>query len=208
MTSYIPALEPSVLLTLLRLSPLLTTTASLTHAYMESLTVSSFLSAPPTTSSLSRSLLAPYTANPTANPNHSAVVASAHELSAPVWFVNFFHRGVWSVIGLNTLTLLSTSANLWLYGEGLGDSRNYYLTGLAAAVAHYAFVPLVSHSVAHLYRLCAAQEKGDEEEVKRGKGAVESVREWVGWHRVRMGSVDVLAWGAFLVGVGRCVGAQ
>lgn len=204
-TTFLPTPTP-LLITLLRLTPLLTTTASLTHAYMESLTVSSFLSAPPTTSALSRSLLAPYTPTPT--PTNTAQVNAAHEISAPIWFVNFFHRGVWSVIGLNTLTLLSASTNLWLYPNGLGDATNYYLLGLSAAVAHYAFVPLVSDSVTRLYRLGAAGEKGDEEEIKQGKGAVESVRDWVGWHRVRMGSVDVVAWGAFFVGVVRCVGAQ
>jgi hypothetical protein len=47
--------------------------------------------------------------------------------------------------------------------------------------------------------LCATREKG--EDVGGGKGAVESVREWSGVHRLRMGSVDLVAWVPFAVGV-------
>jgi hypothetical protein len=190
-------------LTLLRLTPLLSTTASLTHAYMELITTSSFLSPAPKTSTLSKHILRGDTA--TSSPSNTAAVSSAKEIVAPVWFVNFFNQGVWSVIGLNSITLVSASANLWIFDEGLVDARGCYLIGLAAGVMHYAFVPLVAPSVERLFKICAAQEKGEHagREGKRRKSAVESVREWVGWHKMRMGSVDVVAWGAFLVGVVR-----
>jgi hypothetical protein len=188
-------------LTLLRLTPLLSTTASLTHAYMEFITTSSFLTPAPTTSALSKSILGIDSAPP--SPNNTAAVSTAKEIVAPVWFVNFFNKGVWSVVGFNSITLMSASANLWMFGKGLRGARRFYLIGLAAAGAHYAFVPLVAPSVERLFRICAAQEKGEAvgSEDKKGKSAVESVREWVGVHTMRMGSVDVVAWGAFLVGV-------
>jgi hypothetical protein len=184
-------------LTLLRIVPLLSTTASLTHAYMELVTTSSFLSAPPTSSALSKRIIG--NKSPASPSTNTAAVAAATELAAPAWFVNFFNKGVWSVIGLNSITLVSASANLWVFNEGLRSARAYYLVGLAAALGHYVFVPLVGGSVERLFRICHENERGDH--VGKGKSAVESVREWVGWHRVRMGSVDVVAWGAFLGGV-------
>jgi hypothetical protein len=191
-----PNLTPPFL-TILRLTPLLSTTASLTHAYMELITTSSFLSPASITSTLSAHLLRDTTTP--SSPSNSAAVSCAKEIVAPVWFVNFFNKGVWSVVGLNSITLVSACANLWVFCEGLGDARGWYLAGLGAAVAHYAFVPLVAPSVERLFKICLAQKKG--EEVGRGKSAVESVREWVGVHKIRMASVDVVAWSAFLVGV-------
>ena len=47
--------------------------------------------------------------------------------------------------------------------------------------------------------------KGKEEEIGKEIGketgkAEDWVREWIGWHKVRMGTVDVLAWGSFACG--------
>lgn len=81
------------------------------------------------------------------------------------------------------------------------------MTGLVAAAAHYVFVPLVGNSVERLYTMCAAAEKGEQEE-KKGASAVDSVKEWAGWHWIRMCSVDVLAWTAFVVGLTKCVGSK
>ncbi|OAL45080.1 hypothetical protein IQ07DRAFT_591914 [Pyrenochaeta sp. DS3sAY3a] len=195
-------------LTLLRLAPLLSSTASLTHAYMEYLTVSSFTVAPPTTNALSRTMLGNQAPPPTSSsPVNAAELAAANEVAAPSWFVNFFNTGVWSVIGLNSVTLLSGAVNAFLFRAGLGPrSSVLYQVGLGAAVAHYAFVPLVAGSVERLYVLCVRGERGEDAGV--GKGAVESVREWVGWHVWRMGSVDCVAWGAFLGGVVSWVGSK
>lgn len=192
------------LLTLLRIVPLLSTTASLTHAYMEYITTSSFFTPPPTTSSLSRSMLKGV--EPTSSPKNTDDVARASEVVAPVWFVNFFNRGVWSVIGLNSVTLISATTNLWGVRDGVsGDARTFYLTGLAAAAAHYLFVPMVAPSVERLFVMCAKNEKG-EDPSKEGSGAVQNVREWRAAHRLRMGSVDIVAWLSFLIGVTKCVG--
>ncbi|KAJ8118187.1 hypothetical protein OPT61_g795 [Boeremia exigua] len=191
-------------LTALRIAPLLSSTASLTHAYMEWLTNSSFLAPAPVDSKLSlflRGADAPRNNTPTVqNPHLELELANAKQLVVPQWFTNFFNKGVVSVIALNSLTLLSALLNLVL-GEGLGPSRVFYQAGLAAAVAHYAFVPLVGRSVRELIGIAATQGAGEEEKEGGGKGrAVEWVREWVWYHRVRMCSVDVVAWGCFAWG--------
>lgn len=204
LTPYLP--------TLLLLTPLLSTTASLTHAYMEHLTVSSFLRAPSTTTPLARTMSrTPSTTPP--SPAYIAALARATETLAPAWFVNFFSRGVYSVVGLNAVTLVAGGANVWL-GRGLeGVAWRCYVVGLGAAGAHYAFVPGVAPSVERLFRMCVGgwMGEGKEEEEREGEGkeqgregregeAKKAVREWVGWHVVRWATVDVLAWGAFLVG--------
>ncbi|KAF1848336.1 uncharacterized protein K460DRAFT_353330 [Cucurbitaria berberidis CBS 394.84] len=193
------------LLTFLRLSPLLSTTGSLTHAYMEWLTTSSFLHAAPTTSGLSKSVLKSYT--PTTSPVNVEELDAAKEKVAPAWFVNFFSQGVWSVIGLNSITLLSATTNLYLFPAGLDKNTRFYALGLLAAVTHYAFVPLVVPSVESLFKKCAVQEKG-EESAEAGKSAVENVSEWVGYHKIRMCTVDMVAWVCFAVGVVGAVTAR
>lgn len=188
------------LLTLLHLTPLISTTASLTHAYVELITTSSFLTPAPTSSALSRSMLRGD--EPTLSPNNDADLAAAKELAIPAWFINFFSRAVWSVIGFNSITLLSASANLWLFGDSLGDSRKYYVTGLVAAVAHFAFVPLVGESITRLFKMCDAHEKGQKpgREGKRRMNAVQNLEEWVWYHKIRMGTVDLVAWASFVLG--------
>lgn len=110
------------------------------------------------------------------------------------------------MIGLNGITLVSAVTNLWGVKDGVsGEARMYYLTGLAAAAAHYLFVPMVAPAVENLFVMCAKNEKG-EGESKEGSGAVQNVREWRAAHRIRMGSVDIVAWLSFLVGVTKCVG--
>ncbi|KAK7187307.1 hypothetical protein DPSP01_011286 [Paraphaeosphaeria sporulosa] len=185
-------------LTLLRLTPLLSTTASLTHAYMEYLTTTSFLAAPPTSNALTRTILgstAPVPRKPTA----AAALAAATDVLLPAWFVNFFNTGLWSVLALNSTTLVSAAANLWAVG-GLGEaSGKWYFAGFAAAVAHLAFAPAVAGSVEGLYRLCVEGCKGEEGKSEEGRAA-KLLGEWVGWHKVRLWSVDVAAWVCFGVG--------
>jgi hypothetical protein len=197
-------LTPPVL-NFLRITPLLSTTASLTHAYMEYITTTAFIKTPPTTSLLSRTMLRGD--EPTSTPTNVDEVAEATEIVAPVWFVNFFCTGVNSVIGLNSVTLVSGAVNLWLLGNGLGSSRGYYLAGFAAAVSHYWFVPLVAPSVERLFQMCAAHERGERasREGKWSVNAVESVREWAGWHVIRMATVDLVAWTSFAIGVTKCI---
>lgn len=194
------SLSPTVLVAL-RLVPLLSTTASLTHAYMEWLTNSSFLGSAPVDSSLSQFLTSP-PASLTTGSSETAKqdIEAAKQLVVPEWFTSFFNTGVLSVVGLNSLTLISAVSNL-LVSEGLQESKVFYQAGLVAAVGHYAFVPIVAPSISALIGMAALQRKGVEVEITGvGKGAVEWIGEWVGWHKVRMSTVDVVAWGCFAWG--------
>src|SRR5690242_14243739 len=198
----------------LRIAPLLSSTASLTHAYMEWLTNSSFLVPAPVDSKLSvfmRGAAPPAgvsneTKTATKDVEKRKELEDAKQLVVPEWFTNFFNTGVCSVIGLNTFTLLSAGANLAL-PQGLGESKHFYQLGLVAAVAHYAFVPLVGKSVRALIEIAAAQ--ADAGAKGEGKGrAVEWVREWVRYHEMRVCSVDLLAWGCFVWGAVYVVAGQ
>ena len=195
-------ISPAAGLALLRLLPLLSSTASLTHAYMERLTTSAFLGPAPVDSAISRGLMGD--AAPTKSQNDQSGVERAKESVVPAWFTSFFNKGIWSVVGLNSITLFSAGANLLFYEDGLGENKVWYQAGLVAAMTHYAFVPLVGRSVREL--LCMAAGKCEYEskvvDKKAGEGrAVGLVRERVGWHTVRMCTVDVCAWGCFAVGV-------
>lgn len=194
-------------LTALRIAPLLSTTASLTHAYMEWLTNSSFIGPALVDSSLSH-FLTKTSSKETSTTSleisgtkqAQQEVEAAKELVIPEWFTHFFNTGVLSVIGFNNLTLISASLNL-NFADGLGDSKIFYQAGVGFAVAHYAFVPLVAPSVSALIGLAARKRKGERPGTGRGeKAAVEWISEWVGWHKVRMSTVDVVAWGCFAWG--------
>lgn len=71
-------------------------------------------------------------------------------------------------------------------------------------ITHYAFVPLVGRSVRALVGMAAGRKEreiGKEVGKDKETGKAEDwVREWVGWHKMRMGTVDVLAWGSFACG--------
>lgn len=195
-------ISPAAGLALLRLLPLLSSTASLTHAYMERLTTSAFLKLAPVDSAISRGLMGD--AAPALFQNDQSEVERAKESVVPAWFTCFFNKGIWSVVGLNSITLLSAGTNLLFYKAGLGEQKVWYQAGLVAAMAHYAFVPLVGNSVRELVCMAAGGCKNDRKVVnkKAGKGrAVELVREWVGWHTVRMCTVDMCTWVCLVVGV-------
>lgn len=195
-----------IALTAIRIAPLLSTTASLTHAYMEWLTISSFIRPAPVDSSLSQSLIktpSKETSSTSFETSHikqaQQEVEAAKELVIPEWFTYFFNTGVLSVVGLNNLTLISASLNLG-FADGLGDSKIFYQAGMGFAVAHYAFVPLVAPSVSALVDMAARKRKGKVLGTGQEKGAVEWIGEWVGWHKMRMSTVDVIAWSCFAWG--------
>ncbi|KAF2639973.1 hypothetical protein P280DRAFT_24347 [Massarina eburnea CBS 473.64] len=187
-------------LTALRLAPLLGSTGSLTHAYMEWLTTTSFLHTPRTTSTLTLTMTqGKPSPSATLVPNKDQI-AAAKAIVIPIWFVNFFHTGLYSVIGLNGITTYTSLANILLFPTGLGLGKSWYVVGLAAAVGHYFFVPGVMGSVARLFDICV---KGQAVEGEGRGDAVDCVREWVGVHKVRMLTVDLCAWVCFAVGVVR-----
>lgn len=194
-------ISPTAGLALLRLLPLLSSTASLTHAYMERLTTSAFLNPAPLDSAISRGIMGD--AAPARSQIDQAEVERAKESVVPAWFTSVFNKGIWSVVGLNTVTLFSAGTNLLFYKAGLGEGKFWYQAGLVAAVAHYAFVPLVGSSVRELVCMAAGRCEDESKVVKKKERegrSVGLVREWVGWHTVRMCTVDVCAWGCFAVG--------
>ncbi|KAF2269149.1 hypothetical protein CC78DRAFT_612616 [Lojkania enalia] len=195
------------LITFLRLTPLLSATASLTHAYMELITTSSFLSPPPTTSFTTTQFMQIPPPNPTSpaisNAAYLSQLEDAREKVLPAWFVNFFNSGVWSVIGLNSISTLSAVANVFLFPTGLGPYRTYYIAGLVAALGHYIGVPFVAKSVDGLARTCVRQVNCEEIGSQRKEKGQASrwLSEWVGYHKIRMATVDVFALASFGIGV-------
>jgi hypothetical protein len=199
-------------LTLLRLLPLLGTTASMTHAYMELVTISSFYRTPPTMSLVSRNILSktehvqetPRLASAESEVYQEAEVEKAKDVVIPIWFVTWFNTAVWSVIALNNITTFSALANVFLFPGGLGESKKLYIWGLVAAVGHYAFVPGVSVSVGALFRMCVERKRGESDQSRNGSQsgrAVKAARKWIGVHKVRMATVDLAALLCFGFGV-------
>ncbi|KAF2195012.1 hypothetical protein K469DRAFT_698579 [Zopfia rhizophila CBS 207.26] len=184
------------LLAALRIAPLLGTTATLAHAYMEETTTRSLFTPTPSQSPLVKSIIKPI--QPTKEPTSSSIAEkeSAQNIAIPVYFTTWFNRGVWGVIGINAISTWSAVGNL-LVG-GLGESRKWYVAGLVTTISHFLFVPLVVPSVQGLMRMCVEQEKGGKGEEGRAK---ELVREWNGVHRIRMCTVDLVAWGSFGAGI-------
>jgi hypothetical protein len=191
-------------LVFLRLLPLIGTTASMTHAYMELVTVSSFYRTPPTRSLVSRNVLSkagyvqgtPRSVSAPASAEQAVEVEKAKDVAIPIWFVTWFNTAVWSVIALNNVTTFSALANLFLFPGGLGESKKLYFAGLVAAVGHFAFVPGVTGSVGALFRMCAERERGEGDQSSNGSQsgrATKAAREWIGVHRVRMATVDLAA---------------
>jgi hypothetical protein len=168
---------------------------------MEWVATSSFLYAPSLHTRFSRKTTKASPAPLEQTPDRKNEVAKASEVVAPIWFVNFFNKALWSVIGFNAITGYSAMANVFLFPSGLGDHRRIYAVGLAGAVGHYAFVPAVMWSVEALFKKCDAQEKGSVEKHQEGRSATDLVRAWVNAHKIRMCTVDLLTWACFAVGV-------
>lgn len=130
-------------------------------------------------------------------------VEKANDVAIPRWFSTWFNTAVVSVVVLNNITTFATLANLYLFPDGLGDARKYYMWGLGAAVGHFAFVPGVAGSVEKLLQMHLDRERGEGEDGRKGmeKGrAARAARKWVSVHRVRMATVDAMAWVCFGVG--------
>lgn len=92
--------------------------------------------------------------------------------------------------------------------------RKWYGLGVLAAVAHYAFVPCVGHSVGALFALCEREKEGDGAGENMGRAGMDGkdaegwLREWVGSHWCRMVTSDVAAWGCFFVSVAGGLGVE
>ncbi|RDW71018.1 hypothetical protein BP6252_07581 [Coleophoma cylindrospora] len=108
-------------LVLLRVAPLITSTASLMFAADEHFFLTKFLA-------------------PEDREKSNAIL--------PGWFSRMFHSGVIIVIGLNTLTTGTSIANLVFKSESLASTgRQFYTAGLAFGLAHYLFVPIIAYPI-------------------------------------------------------------
>lgn len=180
-------------LPLLHALPLATSTATLAHALAELHTTSAFLIPP-----------------------------IAHDSNAvlPTWFDHFFNRGVWTVLTLNLGTISSAAATLYFERQRPRlQTSAFYGIGLACAVGHLLFVPLVAGPVVRVVersklggdvnsRSKSESESEEGEGEGEGEGEVhvklqptDHLATWVGWHRVRMLVADLPAWIAFAMAV-------
>ncbi|KAL6232481.1 hypothetical protein BDW75DRAFT_19527 [Aspergillus navahoensis] len=107
---------------LLRMAPLVTTTASLMYAWDEHWFLSGFL-------------------RPEYKQHSDAML--------PRYFRRFFEQGIWIIASLNTVTLTSSITNLLVDRpvlDRLGSSR-WYWAGLGFTVCHFLFVPLIAYPI-------------------------------------------------------------
>ena len=116
---------------LLRLAPLITSTASAIYSSTELIVNAAFL-------------------QPSIRPKSNQVL--------PHWFSHVFNRGATIVVTLITLTTSATLANIYSSYQQHGQngfsslpfSTKMYGLGVTLALSHLAFIPLVSKPIQHL----------------------------------------------------------
>ncbi|KAI4862668.1 hypothetical protein F4820DRAFT_429904 [Hypoxylon rubiginosum] len=155
--------------TLLRVAPLITSTASLVIAGDSHLFLSSFIS------------LAPQ------RPQQVAELA-------PRYFEAFFWRGLPAIFASYGPSVALGATNAWHYYSRTSPGPSpaswaWYAGGTALALAHYAFVPKIMWKV---------KDAIDAKDVKEIDG-VQAIRGWLDVHHVRMALVDIPAWTCFLI---------
>lgn len=107
----------------------------------------------------------------------------------PSYFAKFLPTALSILFSLNGISAASAIANIYTRGDALrrtGVDR-WYLSGLVFSLAHFAFVPAVMWKVKDIV----------EDRPKGGSTGV--LAKWLRVHRVRMFTVDLLAFGSFLV---------
>ncbi|KAI1923989.1 hypothetical protein LOZ58_002374 [Ophidiomyces ophidiicola] len=118
---------------------------------------------------------------------HHSVRKTSNEL-LPNWWNVVFHRGVWVVLALNLTTSTTAIANLILdhHFSIPTFSTKLYLAGLVGAVGHLFFVPWVAGPIRDII------------DGRSTGGASGDMEKWLGFHRIRMVTADLVAWVAFL----------
>ncbi|KAI9839500.1 MAG: hypothetical protein M1819_002125 [Sarea resinae] len=169
---------------LLRLAPIITTTASLYYAWDQHFFLTVFTQPPLCTT------LAPTT----------------HQV-LPAYFTNFFNTGIFFILGINAATITTAITNLFVDRRALNDagSLKWYAAGLALTMAHFAFVPAITGPVGNLVALEKSRkesaEKGEREPEEAGKTSMAYLHQWLKIHRVRALTVDLAGWTSFLIAV-------
>lgn len=164
-------------LPLLHAIPLATSTGTLAHALLELHTTSAFLVPP---------------------------IRRASNPVLPTWFDHFFNRAVWTVLALNLGTISSAAATLYFHRQRPQlQTSKFYGVGLACAVGHLLFVPLVAGPVSRIVERSRLVKDGlkSESEAESEVHPTDHLATWVSLHRVRMLVVDLPAWISFAVAV-------
>ncbi|KAK6850734.1 hypothetical protein PG987_000368 [Apiospora arundinis] len=123
-------------MTLLRVTPLVTSTAAVMYSVDQYMFLNNFLA-------------------PELRERSNAIV--------PSYFKVFFRRGIWIIMTAYPLSIATGIANFYRGGGKLGGSSNngagrWYAAGAALALTHYAFVPTVMYKVQALFE---GEEKGN-----------------------------------------------
>ncbi|KAH8812137.1 hypothetical protein F5884DRAFT_303892 [Xylogone sp. PMI_703] len=146
-------------LILLRIAPLLSSTCSLWYALDQSFFLSIFT-----------------------NPIHCT---KSNDI-LPSYFTTFFHHGVWRVLGLISISIATSVANL--YHAGLSDElRKWFVAGALFTASHLLFVPAEGPTTLAIIH---NQSKGR---------STEDLKRWLKIHLVRTLTVDLAAWACFVV---------
>lgn len=169
-------------MTLLRVTPLVTSTAAVMFSADQYL----FLDA----------LLAP--------PHRER----ANEL-VPSYYRTFFGRGIWIIMTAYPLSIATGVANAYRSsgggssvaaqlssGGGNNGAARWYAAGAALALAHFAFVPSIMYKVQALY-----------EGEGKGEGN-QNLKRWLDVHLVRSLLVDVPSWICFATACLKSLGPQ
>ncbi|KAL1956756.1 hypothetical protein VTO42DRAFT_6809 [Malbranchea cinnamomea] len=162
-------------LKLLRLTPLLTSTTSLTYAGNEHLYLSNFLA-----------------------PQHK----EKSDAILPSYFRRLFNVGVWIVIGVNAVTIGSALVNVAtlspspssggmlsrIFPGKMPSARWFYGAGALFQVLHFAYVPLVAYPVRDIVE-------------GRSNESTREMKKWLDVHRIRVLTTDLPGWLSFLAAV-------
>jgi hypothetical protein len=116
----------------------------------------------------------------------------------PAYFRTFFREGVAFVIAMLAVTTWGSVANLYVRRPNLQarGSLCWYVAAAVLSSSHLLFIPGVAPSIKRI-----SEAKGGEEDVN---GALD---EWLCVNKLRMVTVDLLAWVACVVAVGKSLSA-
>lgn len=124
----------------------------------------------------------------------------------PAYFRGLFRQGVAFVVAMLAATAWTSAANVYapaarprLRATG---ALGWYGAAAALSSAHLLFIPLVAPSVT---RICEA--KGEGEGEGEGKDVNAALDEWLAVNKLRMLTVDLAAWLACVVAVGKSLSA-
>lgn len=112
------------------------------------------------------------------------------------YFKAFFRRAIWQVVGFITVTASTSLLNLYTGRSSLNarGSASWYTAGAALSAGHLLFVPFIAPKVQSLV-------ENTEED---SNGALDR---WLSINAVRSLTVDLAAWVACVVAVGKTLAA-